>query len=169
MQSKSRYSETTDELERLKPPFTEKSALAKVQTIQNFWNSCNPEKVVEMFDDEAQLLNRGNLIQGKPEILSFLRLRLDRELHCNMRMELWSFAEARTSASFQSEWQDALRGQWYRTEGNMQMCFSDQGFVMKLSVSAYDIQIGAHERKFETNHAAIQESDRELINQRKER
>ena len=150
MQSKSRYSELTDEQETQKPPFTEELALAKVQTIQSFWNSCNPEKVVEMFDDEAQLLNRGNLIQGKPAILSFLRLRLDRELHCNMRMELWSFTEARTSASFQSEWQDALRGQWYRTEGNMQMCFGDQGLVMKLSISAYDIQIAAHERKFQT-------------------
>ena len=153
MQSKNRYSEMTEEQneqETQKPPFTEEAALAKVQTIQNFWNSCDPGKVVEMFDDAVQLLNRGNLIQGKPAILSFLRLRLDRELHCNMRMELWSFAEARTSASFQSEWQDALRGQWYRTEGNMQMCFNDQGLVMKLSISAYDIQIAAIERKFRT-------------------
>ena len=150
MQSKSSYSEATDEQETQKPPFTEEAALIKVQTIQNFWNSCDPGKVVEMFDDAAQLLNRGNLIQGKPAILSFLRLRLDRELHCNMRMELWSFAEARTSASFQSEWQDALREQWYRTEGNMQMCFSDWGLVIKLSVSAYDIQIAAVERKFRT-------------------
>ena len=150
MQSKSRYSETTEEPETKKPPFTAETALAKVQTIQAFWNSCDPGKVVEMFDDTAQLLNRGNLIQGKPTILSFLRLRLDRELHCNMRMELWSFAEARISASFQSEWQDVLRGQWYRTEGNMQMCFNDQGLVIKLSVSAYDIQIAAVERKFGT-------------------
>ena len=150
MQSKSIYSGTIAEQAAQTPPFTEKSALAKVQTIQNCWNSCNPEKVVEMFGDAAQLLNRGNLIQGKSAILSFLRLRLDRELHCNMRMELWSFAEARTSASFQSEWRDALRGQWYRTEGNMQMCFSDQGHVMKLSISAYDIQIEEHERKFQT-------------------
>ena len=150
MQSKSRYSETTGELDTKPTPFTKETALAKVQTIQNYWNSCDPGKVVEMFDETAELLNRGNLIQDKSAILSFLQLRLDRELHCNMRMELWSFAETRISASFQSEWQDALREQWYRTEGNMQMCFNDQGLVIKLSVSAYDIQIAAVERKFRT-------------------
>jgi nuclear transport factor 2 (NTF2) superfamily protein len=148
MKSQNSYLETTDEQETKKLPFTEETALARVRTIQSFWNSCDPGKVVEIFDDAAQLLNRGNLIQGKPTILSFLRLRLERELHCNMRMELWSFAEARISASFQSEWQDALREQWYRTEGNMQMCFNDRGLVIKLSVSAYDIQIAAVERKF---------------------
>jgi nuclear transport factor 2 (NTF2) superfamily protein len=150
MKLKNRYSETTDEQETKKLPFTKEAALARVQTIQSLWNSCDPGKVVEMFDDAAQLLNRGNVIQGKPTILSFLRLRLERELHCNMRMELWSFTEVRTSASFQSEWQDALREQWYRTEGNMQMCFNDRGLIIKLSVSAYDIQIAEAERKFRT-------------------
>ncbi len=148
MQTKTGYSKTEYQQVNLKPPFTEISALAKVRAIQHCWNSCDPEKIVEIFDGEAQLLNRGNLIQGVPAILSFLRHRLDRELHCNIRMELWSFTEARTSASFQSEWRDAIRGQWYRTEGNMQLCFSEQGLVSKLSISAYDIQIAADERKF---------------------
>ena len=92
------------------------------------------------------MFNRGNLIENRPSIRSFLELRLSRELHCNITLELWSFSDSRISASFVSEWQDAVRGQWYRTEGNMQMCFSEEGLIEKLSVSAFDVRIRGNER-----------------------
>ena len=65
-------------------------------------------------------------------------------------MNLWSFSDSRISASFVSDWQDAIRGQWYRTEGNMQMCFSEEGLIEKLSVSALDAQIQTDERSVGT-------------------
>lgn len=130
----------------LKPLFTEETAVAKVQVIQNLWNSGDARVIVAMFDGAAKLFNSGNLIEDHSSIQSFLELRLSRELHCAMTMDLWSFSGSRISASFVSEWQDAIRGQWYRTEGNMQMCFSEEGLIEKLSVSAFDAQIHADER-----------------------
>ena len=130
----------------LKPPFTEETAITKIQDTQDLWNSCDAGVIVSMFDDGAKMFNRGNLIENRPSIRSFLELRLSRELHCNITLELWSFSDSRISASFVSEWQDAVRGQWYRTEGNMQMCFSEEGLIEKLSVSAFDVRIRGNER-----------------------
>ncbi len=139
----------------LKHPFTEETAVAKIQVIQDLWNSRDARIIVTMFDGGAKLFNRGNLIEDCASIQSFLELRLSRELHCTMSMNLWSFSDSRISASFVSEWQDAIRGRWYRTEGNMQMCFSEEGSIEKLSVSAFDAQIQADERSVGTRKTGI--------------
>ena len=131
----------------LKPLFTADTAIAKIQAIQDLWNSRDASKMVTTFDGEAKVFNRGNLIEGCSSIQSFLELRFNKALHCTMTIDLWTFSDFRISASFLSEWQDAIRGQWYRSEGNMQMCFNEQGLIEKLSVSAFDARIQADERE----------------------
>ena len=141
------------------PPFTALSAREQVQAIQGVWNGCQIPLVIQFFDDAAQLFSQGNLINGKARISEFLKQRQLRELHCNLKMELWSFNNDRISTSFQSEWQDAIRRQWYRTEGNMQMCFAETGLIRKLSISSIDISITAEMRRLttvNTNHGCGQ-------------
>ena len=130
----------------MKPLFTEETAITKIQVIQDLWNSRDASEMLTTFDGEAKVFNRGNLIEGCASIQSFLEQRLIKALHCTMTMDLWSFSDFRISASFLSDWQDAMRGRWYRTEGNMQMCFSEQGLIEKLSVSAFDTRIQVDER-----------------------
>ena len=130
----------------LKPPFIGETASATIQVLQDLWNSRDADQIVTTFDGEATVLNRGNVIEGCRSIRTYLERRLSKALHCTMTMDLWSFSESRISASFMSEWQDAIRGQWYRTEGNMQMCFTEQGLIEKLSVSAADARIPVNER-----------------------
>ena len=130
----------------LKPLFTEATASATIQVIQDLWNSRDADQIVTTFHGGATVLNRGNLIEGCRSIHAYLERRLSKALHCTMTMNLWSFSDSRISASFMSEWQDAVRGQWYRTEGNMQMCFTEQGLIEKLSVSAADARIPVNER-----------------------
>jgi nuclear transport factor 2 (NTF2) superfamily protein len=61
--------------------------------------------------------------------------------------ELWAFHGHRIAVRFQYESRDES-GQWWRSYGNEQWEFSDDGLMRRREASINDVRIEAGERKF---------------------
>jgi len=129
------------------PPFTNESALAKVQAAEDAWNSRDPKRVAQAYSVDSQWRNRDKFFQGRQAIEDFLTHKWDRELHYKLRKELWSHTGNRISVRFEYEWQHAQTGQWYRTHGNEHWQFDEEGYMSIRDMSANDIEISGGERR----------------------
>jgi acetyltransferase-like isoleucine patch superfamily enzyme len=65
----------------------------------------------------------------------------------NIKKELWSFTDNWISVRFEYEWHDAS-GQWYRSHGNEQWEFAENGLMQRREASINDVVIQESERKF---------------------
>jgi nuclear transport factor 2 (NTF2) superfamily protein len=88
------------------PPFTEETALAKVQAAENLWNTRDPEKVVLGYAPDSVWRNRAEFLNGRDEIKAFLRRKWDRELDYRLKKTLWTFNGNRIAVTFEYEWHD---------------------------------------------------------------
>ena len=131
----------------IKPPFTKKSALQKVQEGQDVWNTKNPEKIVKGYSLDSKWRNRTAFFQGHDAIVRFLKRKWEKELDYSLTKELWAFNDNRISVRFEYEWRDAETCQWYRTHGNEHWEFGEDGLMTKRDVSANDIPILESQRK----------------------
>ena len=98
------------------PPFTEETALQKVQAAENAWNSRDPERVALAYTEDTEWRNRSQFVNGRAEVVEFLRAKWTRELDYRLRKELWAFTGNRIAVRFEYEFHDAT-GQWYRAYG----------------------------------------------------
>jgi len=135
----------------IKPPFTKESAQQKVQNAQDAWNTRDPDKVVQGYSVDSQWRNRTAFIKGRESIIKFLKRKWEKELDYQLEKELWAFTENRISVRFEYEWRDADTGQWYRTHGNEQWEFDDDGLMHRRDMSANDIPILESERRISKN------------------
>ncbi len=62
------------------PPFTRDTAIQKVRLAEDGWNSRNPEKVALAYTPDSRLRNRAEFVNGRQEIISFLKRKWTREL-----------------------------------------------------------------------------------------
>lgn len=131
----------------IKPPFTHETALAKVKMAENAWNSKDPAKVSLAYSPDSEWRNRDAFFTGREAIKEFLTRKWDRELHYKLHKELWAFTGNRISVRFEYEWQDADSQQWYRTHGNEQWEFDEEGLMRRRDASANDIAINASQRR----------------------
>ena len=131
----------------IRPPFTRDSALAKVKAAEDAWNSRDPERVSMAYTDDSQWRNRDLFFTGRTAIQEFLRDKWNKELDYRLMKELWAFTDNRISVRFEYEWHDA-DGQWYRTHGNEHWEFDDQGLMRQRDMSANDVPISRHERRY---------------------
>lgn len=129
------------------PPFTEAAARAKVKAAEDAWNSRDPERVALAYTEDSLWRNRGELIQGRKAITSFLRRKWAEELDYRLRKSLWAFSSDRIAVRFQYEWHD-VGGRWYRSYGNELWEFDDDGLMRRREASINDIEIAPHERRF---------------------
>ena len=126
------------------PPFTEQSAREKVQAAEDAWNTCDPERVSLAYTVDSEWRNRDEFFEGREAIVDFLRRKWERELDYRLRKELWAFTGNRISVRFEYEWHDAA-GQWYRSHGNEQWEFDDDGLMRRREASINDVAIaGLH-------------------------
>ena len=72
------------------PPFTEESALAKVQMAEDLWNTCDPERVVLAYTEDSACRNRAEFLKGREEIRAMLQKWL---WYRSYGVELWEFNE----------------------------------------------------------------------------
>lgn len=135
----------------IKPPFTRESALQKVRNAQNAWNTQDPEKVVQGYSIDSQWRNRTAFFKGRESIIEFLKRKWEKELDYQLEKELWAFTDNRISVRFEYEWRDVDTGQWYRTHGNEQWEFDDDGLMHRRDMSANDIPILESERRIGKN------------------
>jgi hypothetical protein len=88
------------------PPFTEESALSKVQMAEDLWNMRDPERVVLSYTEDSEWRNRTEFLKGRKEILAFLRRKWARELDYRLGKTLWGFRQSRMAVKFHYEWHD---------------------------------------------------------------
>ena len=128
------------------PPFTEETARQKVQAAEDAWNTRDPDKVAAAYTVDSVWRNRDEFLQGRDEIAAFLRRKWDRERDYALRKDLWTFTGNRIAVRFQYECRDAS-GRWWRSYGNEQWEFDDEGYMRRREASINDVAIDESERR----------------------
>jgi len=131
----------------LVPPFTRKSAMAKVRRAEDAWNTRDPGKVSLAYTVDSRWRNRSEFVNGRAEIVEFLKRKWSRELEYRLIKELWSFGRARIAVRFAYECHDA-EGQWWRSYGNENWEFDENGLMKARHASINDLAITEAERLY---------------------
>jgi hypothetical protein len=129
------------------PPFTLETATLKVRLAEDAWNTRNPSAVALAYTPDSRWRNRTDFLQGREAIEAFLVRKWQRELDYRLIKELWGFRENRMAVRFAYEWHDA-DGQWFRSYGNENWEFSEQGLMRLRFASINDLPIAESERKY---------------------
>ncbi|WP_343670940.1 nuclear transport factor 2 family protein [Chitinophaga sp.] len=126
--------------------FTLETALLKVQKAEDAWNSKDPERVSLAYTVNTEWRNRHEFINGREAVKAFLQRKWERELEYKLKKELWAFMDNRIAVRFEYEWHDA-QGQWYRSYGNENWEFDENGLMQRRFASINDLSIAVSERK----------------------
>ncbi|WP_133469474.1 DUF1348 family protein [Paraglaciecola marina] len=129
------------------PPFTEDTAKQKVRMAEDGWNGRNPDKVVLAYSEDTQWRNRNEFPVGRKQAHAFLTKKWATEHEYRLIKELWAFTDNRIAVRFAYEWHDDS-GQYYRSYGNENWEFDEQGLMQKRYASINDLAIKESERKF---------------------
>jgi len=130
----------------LVPPFTHDIAALKVRKAEDGWNSRDPEKVALAYTVDSRWRNRAEFVNGRKEIIKFLTRKWQRELEYRLIKELWAFDEDRIAVRFAYEWHDDS-GNWYRSYGNENWEFDENGIMHHRHACINDLPIKESERK----------------------
>jgi uncharacterized protein len=131
----------------LRPPFTRNSAIEKVRLAEDGWNSRDPERVSLAYSPDSRWRNRAEFARGREEIVAFLRRKWARELDYRLIKELWAFEGHRIAVRFAYEWHDDS-GHWFRSYGNENWEFADDGLMRFRFASINDLPIKEAERQY---------------------
>lgn len=129
------------------PPFTLETATQKVRMAEDAWNSRDPARVAQAYTPHSQWRNRTEFLQGRDAIEAFLARKWQRELDYRLIKEIWGFRENRIAVRFAYEWHDA-EGGWFRSYGNENWEFDEQGLMRRRIASINDAPISQSERKY---------------------
>jgi hypothetical protein len=129
------------------PPFTRDSALQKVRLAEDGWNNRDPLKVSMAYTLDSAWRNRAEFINGRTEIAAFLTRKWAKELEYRLIKELWAFDGNRIAVRYAYEWHDDS-GNWFRSYGNENWEFDEQGLMARRFACINDLPITAAQRKF---------------------
>ena len=130
----------------IRPPFTNDTALAKVQAAEDAWNSRDPERVALAYTEDSEWRNRSEFFRGREAIRAFLTRKWEHELDYRLKKELWTFGGNRIAVRFEYEWHDDA-GNWFRSYGNENWEFDESGYMAKRFASINDLPIQESERR----------------------
>jgi hypothetical protein len=130
------------------PPFTRETAIQKVRLAEDGWNSRDPEKVSMAYTPNSRWRNRAEFISGRQEIVAFLTRKWSKELDYRLIKELWAFDGNRIAVRFAYEWHDDS-GNWYRSYGNENWEFEEDGLMRLRLASINDLPIKESDRKYQ--------------------
>ena len=131
----------------LLPPFTLETAAQKVRAAEDGWNSREPQRVSMAYTAQSTWRNRVEFVNGRDEIVGLLSRKWARELDYRLIKEVWAFAGNRIAVRFAYEWHDDAAN-WFRSYGNENWEFDDNGLMAVRHASINDLPILAAERKF---------------------
>ncbi len=129
------------------PPFTLETATQKVRLAEDAWNTRDPARVAQVYTQDTIWRNRAEFPKGREEVTRFLERKWARELDYRLIKELWSFRENRIAVRFAYEWRDDS-GHWFRSYGNENWEFDENGFMRRRFASINDLPIKDEERQF---------------------
>ena len=128
------------------PPFTAETAAQKVQAAEDAWNTREPARVAAAYTPDTVWRNRAEFVTGRGQVEAFLTRKWERELDYALRKSLWAFTDDRIAVRFQYEWHDAA-GQWWRSHGNENWEFDEQGYMRRREASINDVPIDEGDRR----------------------
>jgi nuclear transport factor 2 (NTF2) superfamily protein len=129
------------------PPFTAETAAQKVRLAEDAWNTRDPARVALAYTSDSRWRNRAEFLQGREAIEAFLTRKWNRELDYRLIKELWAFRENRIAVRFAYEWHDDS-GHWYRSYGNENWEFNDEGLMRVRIASINDALLKDGDRKY---------------------
>ena len=129
------------------PPFTLETAMQKVRAAEDGWNNRDPHKVAMAYTSGSQWRNRAEFVTGRDEIAALLTRKWNRELDYRLIKEIWAFTSHRIAVRFAYEWHDDA-GNWFRSYGNENWEFDDNGLMAVRHASINDLPIKAQDRKY---------------------
>jgi uncharacterized protein len=129
------------------PPFTTETATQKVRMAEDAWNTRDPDRVVLVYAKDTRWRNRTEFPVGREEVRKFLQRKWSKELDYRLIKELWACSGNRIAVRFAYEWHDDSN-QWFRSYGNENWEFNEQGFMVRRYASINDMPIKESERKF---------------------
>lgn len=129
------------------PPFTAQTAAHKARLAEDAWNSRDPVRVAGAYTEDSRWRNRAEFFAGRAAIVAFLRRKWACELDYRLIKEIWAFEDRRIAVRFAYEWHDE-GGTWFRSHGNEQWEFDDDGLMRRREASINDVPIIEHARLF---------------------
>ncbi|OCZ67526.1 hypothetical protein A7P23_19555 [Achromobacter xylosoxidans] len=129
------------------PPFTHASSVQKVRLAEDGWNSRDPDKVALAYSLDTRWRNRAEFVRNRDEARDFLARKWARELEYRLIKELWAFGGNRIAVRYAYEWHDDS-GNWFRSYGNENWEFGEDGLMTQRHASINDLPILEAERKF---------------------
>ncbi len=129
------------------PPFTAEAAAQKVRAAEDGWNGRDPARVALAYTPDSVWRNRSEFLVGRVEIEAFLTRKWEREQEYRLIKELWAHDGNRIAVRFAYEWHDA-DGNWFRSYGNENWEFAENGLMRRRIASINDLAIAEAERKF---------------------
>jgi uncharacterized protein len=104
-------------------------------------------RVAQAYTIDSRWRNRSEFPQGREAIEAFLTREWNRELDCRLIKEVWAFHNNRIAVRFAYEWHDDS-GHWFRSCGNDNWEFDEQGLMRLRFASINDLSIKESDRKF---------------------
>jgi nuclear transport factor 2 (NTF2) superfamily protein len=129
------------------PPFTLETAIQKVRAAEDGWNSRDPVRVSLAYTHDSKWRNRAEFLAGREQIVAFLTRKWNRELEYRLIKEIWAFTDDRIAVRFAYEWHDDS-GEWYRSYGNENWQFDENGLMKTRHASINDLRIKEAERLY---------------------
>jgi hypothetical protein len=96
---------------------------------------------------DARWRNRAEFVLGREDIVAFLTRKWQRELDYRLIKELWAFDGDRIAVRFAYEWHDDSDN-WFRSYGNENWEFDEDGLMRVRHASINDLQIAEAERLY---------------------
>lgn len=129
------------------PPFTNETAVEKARLAEDAWNTRDADRVVQVYSEDTLWRNRSEFPKGRAEVLEFLREKWRREQEYRLIKELWAFTDNRIAVRFAYESKN-VNEEWFRSYGNENWEFNDQGLMVRRYASINDLAIDESERLF---------------------
>lgn len=129
------------------PPFTNETAAQKVRAAENGWNTRDPAKVCMAYTENTVWRNRSEFLEGREAVKEFLTRKWNKEQEYRLIKELWATHDRRIGVRFAYESHDES-GQWYRSYGNENWEFAENGLMHRRIASINDLLIDESERLF---------------------
>jgi nuclear transport factor 2 (NTF2) superfamily protein len=129
------------------PPFTRETAAQKARMAEDAWNTRDPERVSLAYTPDSAWRNRAEFFSGRRAIVEFLQRKWAKELEYRLIKEVWAFHENRIAVRFAYEWRDDS-GHWFRSYGNENWEFDENGLMRRRVASINDLPIAETERKY---------------------
>ncbi|MEO6815717.1 MAG: nuclear transport factor 2 family protein [Edaphobacter sp.] len=131
----------------LVPPFTREIAIQKVRLAEDGWNSRDPARVSLAYSVDSRWRNRSEFVNGREQIVEFLSRKWGKEQEYRLIKELWAFGDDRIAVRFAYESHD-VEGDWFRSYGNENWEFDEQGLMKVRHASINDVPIREADRLF---------------------